>query len=191
MHEEKTSERAVKEKAESFGRQLWDGRYEKNFYWVYPADGAPRVKCWPNAGVMNAADGSGREWRPADGVAVALIGFDEQDLEEPEDSKPLFSMRDQLERRRQKALLNVSLAVRERSEVAEVESKTRAIVEGKSWARPTGGRLIFKRGVCKHKFGLAGGFDECSACGVKRDKACTHSFGFAGGFDSCTMCGKA
>jgi hypothetical protein len=50
---------------------LWNGEYEKQFYWVHLPDGT-RVECWPNAGIMNATDGSGRMWRPADKVMITV-----------------------------------------------------------------------------------------------------------------------
>lgn len=52
------------------GPQIWDGEYEKLFYWVHLPSGE-RVQCWPNAGIMNSTDGSGRQWRPEEGVLVS------------------------------------------------------------------------------------------------------------------------
>lgn len=73
---------------------LWDGNYEKEFYWVLPIaglnlelqpnesgtygfpepQGLYAVKCWPNAGIMNAVDGSGREW-PYDPAKPLLVSL--------------------------------------------------------------------------------------------------------------------
>ena len=43
----------------------WDGDYEKVEYEVKLKSGEV-VVCWPNAGRMNALDGSGREFYPKD-----------------------------------------------------------------------------------------------------------------------------
>lgn len=186
MHEEETPGRVVKE---TLGpRSVWDGAYTKQFYWLYPSDGSARVKCWPNAGLMVSVDDSGRVWKPADGVDVQLIT---EEAEEPSEyplrpSIAALGLRERLEQRRKSALQRIGEKVHMQVEAKQLETNVRTIVEGKPWAKTAG--LGFKRGVCKHKFGLAGGFTECSACGVKRDKACTHSFGFAGGFAACPMC---
>jgi hypothetical protein len=66
----------------------------------------------------------------------------------------------------------------------QIRVQAKPIGLAQSWSRMNG-----KRGLCTHKFGLAGGFAECSACGVKRDKVCTHLFGLGGGFDRCSVCG--
>lgn len=52
----------------------WDGDYQKEFYWIRVAGAEPSraVKCWPNAGYMNAADGSGRVWSPDPAFEVAM-----------------------------------------------------------------------------------------------------------------------
>lgn len=51
---------------------LWDGSYQKRWYEVTTASGE-KVKCWPNAGIMNSTDGSGRDWHPEDKVLVRRI----------------------------------------------------------------------------------------------------------------------
>jgi hypothetical protein len=58
--------------------KVWDGDYEKQFYWLQTADGE-RVKCYPNAGIMNSLDGSGRQWRPDGAVQVEPIDDDHPD----------------------------------------------------------------------------------------------------------------
>jgi hypothetical protein len=50
---------------------LWDGDYEKVFYRVHLPSGE-FVQCYPNAGWMNATDGSGRMWKPQDAVLVSV-----------------------------------------------------------------------------------------------------------------------
>ncbi len=50
---------------------LWDGDYEKVFYRVHLPSGE-LVQCYPNAGWMNATDGSGRMWKPDDRVLVTV-----------------------------------------------------------------------------------------------------------------------
>lgn len=42
----------------------WQGRYQKIFYDIETTWGKIHIGCWPNAGYMNAADGTGRKWRP-------------------------------------------------------------------------------------------------------------------------------
>jgi hypothetical protein len=51
---------------------LWCGWYEKQHYLVTVGGGAQAV-CWPNAGFMNATDGSGRMWSTDAGVGVQPI----------------------------------------------------------------------------------------------------------------------
>lgn len=41
---------------------LGDGDYDKEWYDVRLPDGQIVKHCWPNAGRMNATDGSGQEW---------------------------------------------------------------------------------------------------------------------------------
>jgi hypothetical protein len=53
--------------------QPWNGEYEKDFYWIRNVGGERAVKCWPNAGFMNAADGTGRMWAPSPDYEVALV----------------------------------------------------------------------------------------------------------------------
>lgn len=211
--------------------ELWDGTYEKEFYWLYPP-GEPRVKCWPNAGLMNATDGSGRAWKPEDRVRVELSKEDyyappaprtrrvltlgaverERELQRawhpPKDALDLSgsgnappSQSAPTLRDRRSARISASIAVlravsgdapQEKGflTLGDLHQDTQIRVQAKtiglaqSWSRMNG-----KRGLCTHKFGLAGGFAECSACGVKRDKVCTHLFGLGGGFDRCSVCG--
>lgn len=54
---------------------LWDGEYDKRFYAVLIKD--KPVFCWPNAGEMNALDGSGKHWKPEDQVMVREALHDE------------------------------------------------------------------------------------------------------------------
>jgi len=49
----------------------WEGAYVKGFYDVRV--GGEVVPCCPNAGVMDAVDGSGRRFRPEDGVEARLV----------------------------------------------------------------------------------------------------------------------
>lgn len=42
--------------------KVWDGEYEKEFYDVRLPSGEI-ILCWPNSGVMNSLDGSGRVFR--------------------------------------------------------------------------------------------------------------------------------
>lgn len=56
----------------------WDGFYEKEFYWLGKLNKKNVVKCYPNAGFMNAVDGSGRMWGPkAKDIMVSMIPEDE------------------------------------------------------------------------------------------------------------------
>lgn len=213
---------------------LWDGTYEKEFYWLYPP-GAARVKCWPNAGLMNATDGSGREWKPEDRVRVELVADDvlpaasprtrrvltlggverERELQRawhppkaenvtfgnapPSQTSPTApTLRDRRSARMSGALAalamsggaptpeseNATIMLGDLHRDTQMRMQAKAIGLAQSWSRMNG-----KRGLCTHKFGLAGGFNECSACGVKRDKVCTHLFGLGGGFDRCSVCG--
>jgi hypothetical protein len=59
--------------------EVWDGSYEKEFHYVHLPDGT-KVTCWPNAGTMNAVDGSGRRWRPEDKPLVSI---------QPEEESPI------------------------------------------------------------------------------------------------------
>lgn len=59
--------------------EIWDGSYEKEFHYVHLPDGT-KVTCWPNAGTMNAIDGSGRRWRPEDKPLVSI---------QPEEESPI------------------------------------------------------------------------------------------------------
>lgn len=54
---------------------LWNGDYVKKPYLTL-IDGE-EVPCWPNAGIMNACDGSGRYWMPEDNVQVRICTVDE------------------------------------------------------------------------------------------------------------------
>lgn len=252
---------------------LWDGTYEKEFYWLYPCPpGSPRVKCWPNAGLMNATDGSGREWKPEDRVRVELCAEDELfDEDEPPGSQKAWhppkhkldsseshlpparlkvelppriqrlvtlggvererelqrawhppkdahrdikpenvtlgtappspttpTLRDRRSARMSGALAalamsggaptpepeNAIITLGDLHRDTQIRMQAKVIGLAQSWSRMNG-----KRGLCTHKFGFAGGFNECSACGVKRDKVCTHLFGLGGGFDRCSVCG--
>ena len=49
-----------------------DFDYEKEYYEVKTKDGEIISAIWPNAGVMNSTDGSGRLWTHKDGVQVRL-----------------------------------------------------------------------------------------------------------------------
>jgi hypothetical protein len=43
---------------------VWNGNYLKCFYDIPTTSGKTQIGCWPNAGKMNAADGTGRSWKP-------------------------------------------------------------------------------------------------------------------------------
>lgn len=47
--------------------------YEKEFYAVKLEDGSI-IKCWPNAGYMNAVDGSGRMYNESHNIQVYKLG---------------------------------------------------------------------------------------------------------------------
>lgn len=58
-----------------------DFDYVKDFYEVLLSDGTIVPKCWPNAGLMNATDRTGRSWDANSGIKVRpdaknLLGFD-------------------------------------------------------------------------------------------------------------------
>lgn len=48
----------------------WSGAYVKRYYDVLVPKTDEIVKCWPNAGLMNALDGSGRSWSFEDHIKV-------------------------------------------------------------------------------------------------------------------------
>jgi hypothetical protein len=58
------------EAREELNWRPWDGEYAKMFYDVWVKGGDVVQQCWPNAGVMCAMDGSGRQWKPAPDVAI-------------------------------------------------------------------------------------------------------------------------
>jgi hypothetical protein len=97
---------------------------------------------------------------------------------------PAPTLRERMAARMARALSTMTRTVVDTGE--EQKQGVAVLASPKKWAKRT--RTGFRLGECTHKSGLAGGFTECSACGVKRDKVCTHAFGFAGGFSSCTMC---
>lgn len=61
----------------------WDGRYEKQHYDVWTSGFDVVLGCWPNAGWMNATDGSDRRWFPADCLAVRVSEFQGEPPEPP------------------------------------------------------------------------------------------------------------
>jgi hypothetical protein len=42
----------------------WHGNYQKCFYDLQTTWGKTIIGCWPGAGKMSAADGTGRSWKP-------------------------------------------------------------------------------------------------------------------------------
>lgn len=50
----------------------WTGNYAKQHYDVKLPSGEIIKHCWPNAGIMNATDGSGRQFKPEDGVLYRI-----------------------------------------------------------------------------------------------------------------------
>lgn len=68
---------------EYFEPYIWDGDYDKIFYWVHLPDGT-RVECWPNAGFMMSTDGSGRRWGPEDKPTVSVQRDEESRLYRPD-----------------------------------------------------------------------------------------------------------
>ncbi len=149
---------------------LWDGEYEKNFYWVWPPDGSARVMCWPNAGLMNATDSSGRRWKPEDNVRVQMI------TEEDEAYPPRLNLR-----KRESAVVvgervhrHVETAITRRSSAGLQVLLAMASLGAEYVAPPDMlldvGTRDRREDACTHGFGFAGGFSECSACGFKRKK---------------------
>ena len=51
---------------------LWNGEYEKKFYDVKTASGKIYKHCWPNAGKMNATDGTETSWTKSDCILVRI-----------------------------------------------------------------------------------------------------------------------
>ncbi len=50
---------------------VWDGDYVKSEYLVHlPGE---CVVCWPNAGLMNSMDGSGRSWEPDGALHISRL----------------------------------------------------------------------------------------------------------------------
>lgn len=62
--------------AELYEPHIWAGDYEKEHYILTTPIGEG-VLCWPNAGYMNASDGSGRMWAPCSNCTVRMIELDE------------------------------------------------------------------------------------------------------------------
>ena len=120
-------------------------------------------------------------------VTSGLAVLEAMVQQQPDWVEDIASTRQELDFQQHRLLQLLELQQRQQQQ-QRIQVAKNSIVEAKPWAILRRGLLGFKRGLCKHKFGLAGGFTECSACGVKRDKACTHSFGFAGGFAACPMC---
>lgn len=52
--------------------KAWTGDYEKKWYDIRLLSGEVIESCWPNAGCMNSNDGSGRSWKPEDGIEFRL-----------------------------------------------------------------------------------------------------------------------
>jgi hypothetical protein len=72
----------------SYEPSIWNGYYDKVFYWVH-LPGGERVECWPNAGWMNATDGSGRHWSPEDKPIVSIQRDAESRLFRPDKLREL------------------------------------------------------------------------------------------------------
>lgn len=66
---------ALQARVEAADWRKWDGEYEKQSYDVWTDRHNVVMGCWPNAGRMVATDGSGRQWRPADCIAVRVSQF--------------------------------------------------------------------------------------------------------------------
>lgn len=63
--------------ADANGRaRAWNGHYVKAHY-VLITPAKERVLCWPNAGYMNASDGSGRHWAPCADISVERMDLDD------------------------------------------------------------------------------------------------------------------
>lgn len=85
---------------EFFDPYIWDGDYDKQFYWVHLPDGT-RVECWPNAGIMMSTDGSGRQWSPEDKPVVSVQRDEESRLYRPDKLRVAIAReRDEYARRR-------------------------------------------------------------------------------------------
>lgn len=54
---------------------VWNGDYTKTYYLAL-VNGA-QVPCWPNAGEMCSAGGSGRTWTPGSGIQVRTCTHEE------------------------------------------------------------------------------------------------------------------
>jgi len=54
--------------------EQWNGEYEKVYYDIKVGDEIIE-KCWPNAGKMNASDGSGRSWKKDDNISIRETQF--------------------------------------------------------------------------------------------------------------------
>lgn len=130
------------------GEVPWTGHYDKEHYVVLMPDGE-RVLCWPNAGLMNACDGSGRMWKP-DGV-VRVERIDQTSPEHP--------------------LNKYSITDGPPDETTRTDEPTRArkrvpAVLGAALSLAGMSLHVPDKPPCTHGFGLAGGFSECSACGI-------------------------
>ena len=55
--------------------EIWDGEYVKKPYLALI--NGKEIPCWPNAGRMNACDGTGRYWMPNDNIKVRICTCEE------------------------------------------------------------------------------------------------------------------
>jgi hypothetical protein len=79
---------------------IWDGSYTKRMYVVHlPGE---CVVCWPNAGLMNAMDGSGRIFKPDGRTVITVMSDKEADrydaMDEAEDAARPFPVANAFER---------------------------------------------------------------------------------------------
>ncbi len=74
---EQAQEEARTYEADAHGdARPWNGHYVKEHY-ILVTPTKERVLCWPNAGYMNASDGSGRQWAPCADCSVERIEISE------------------------------------------------------------------------------------------------------------------
>lgn len=63
--------------------EVWDGHYTKREYIVHLSGEC--VRCWPNAGLMYAIDGTGRVFKPDGKTVVSIMTDAEADRYDAED----------------------------------------------------------------------------------------------------------
>lgn len=138
-----------------------DYDYEKRPYLIRTAEGV-ECRCWPNAGVMNSMDASGRRWGGNAGVECKFAYPDDDEM-------GLRAMEEAGEFKRAANEDGRDLAIvapRQQGRTAMRLALMAAAMAGANVdvKRDT---AAMKRKRCTHKFGIAGGFSECPSCEVK------------------------